>query len=37
MKHYLKPIFVLAALALLASTSVQAETREKMVIALQNR
>jgi hypothetical protein len=34
MKHYLKPIFTLAALALLATTSVQAETREEMVIAL---
>ena len=35
MKHYLKPIFVLTTLALLVSTSVGAQTREKMVIALQ--
>lgn len=34
MKHYLNPVFVLLALALLATTSVQADTREKMVIAL---
>jgi len=34
MKHTMKIIFSLAALALLASASVQAETEEKMVIAL---
>ena len=34
MKHYLKPIFALAALALLGTTSVQAAAEEKMVIAL---
>lgn len=34
MKHYLEPVFVLLALALLATTSVQAGTQEKMVIAL---
>ena len=34
MKHCLKPIFALAALAVLTATSVQAETEEKMVIAL---
>ncbi len=34
MKHYLKPIFVLATFALLASTSVQAESEEKMIIVL---
>ena len=34
MKHYLKPIFALATIAILAATSVQAETEEKMVIAL---
>ena len=34
MKHYMKAIFSLAALALLAAASVQAETVEKMVIAL---
>ena len=34
MKHYMKAIFSLAALALLATASVQAETVEKMVIAL---
>jgi hypothetical protein len=34
MKHYLKPAFVLLALALLATTTVQADTLEKMVIAL---
>ena len=34
MKHYFKPIFALLALALLATTSVQADTQEKMVIAL---
>lgn len=34
MKHYFHPIIALAALALLFSISVQAETSEKMVIAL---
>ena len=34
MKHYLQPVFVLMALALLATTSVQAGNQEKMVIAL---
>ena len=34
MKHYSKPIFVLLALALLATTSAQAGNQEKMVIAL---
>ncbi len=34
MKHYLEPIFALTAIALLATTSVQAETDLKMVIAL---
>jgi len=34
MKHYLKPIFALAALTLLAASLAQAETREKMIIAL---
>ena len=35
MKHYLRPVFALFVLALLTSASVFAETREKMVIALQ--
>ena len=35
MKHYLRPVFALFAFALLISASVYAETREKMVIALQ--
>jgi hypothetical protein len=34
MKHILKPVFALAAFAILASASVQAETQEKMIIAL---
>jgi hypothetical protein len=34
MKHYLTPIFTLAAFALLGATSVQAESEDKMVIAL---
>ena len=34
MKHYLKPIFILTSMALLTATSVQADTEEKMVIAL---
>ena len=34
MKHYMKIIFSMAALALLATASVQAETEEKIVIAL---
>jgi len=34
MKHYLKPIFTLATFALLATTNVQADTEEKMLIAL---
>ena len=34
MKHYLKPVFVLATFAFLAANSVQADTKEKMVIAL---
>lgn len=34
MKHYLKPIFTLIALALLTTTSVQAASEEKMIIAL---
>ena len=34
MKHYLHPVFALAAFAFLAGTSVQAETEEKMIIAL---
>jgi len=34
MKHYMKAIFSLTAMALLAAASVQAETTEKMVIAL---
>jgi len=34
MKHYLKPVFVLATFAFLAASSVQAETEEKLVIAL---
>lgn len=34
MKHYLGPVFVFAALAILACTSAQAETGEKMVVAL---
>ena len=35
MKHYLRPVFALFVLTLLTSVSVFAETREKMVIALQ--
>ena len=35
MKHYLRPVFALFALALLTSGYVFAETREKMIIALQ--
>ena len=34
MKHYMKAFFSSAVLALLAATSVQAESEEKMVIAL---
>jgi len=34
MKGYLKPIFALAATALLATGNVQADTEEKMIIAL---
>ena len=34
MKHYLKPVFALVAFTLLAASSVQAETGEKMIIAL---
>ena len=34
MKHYLKPIFIIPVLACIAVTSVQAESEEKMVIAL---
>lgn len=34
MKHYFQPIFALATFALLSSLSVQADTQEKMVIAL---
>jgi hypothetical protein len=34
MKHYMKAVFSLVALALLATASVQAETKEKMVINL---
>ena len=34
MKRYLKPIFALATVALLATTPVQAETEDKIVIAL---
>jgi len=34
MKHYMKAVFSLAALALLASASVQAESKEKMIIDL---
>ena len=34
MKHYLKPVFALATFAFLAASSVQADTEEKMVIAL---
>ena len=34
MKHYLRPIFTLAALLLLTATSVQVTAGEKMVIAL---
>lgn len=34
MKHYLRPVFALATIALLSATSVQAESMEKMVIAL---
>jgi len=35
MKHYLRPVLTLFVLALLSSASVFAETREKIVIALQ--
>ena len=35
MKHYLRPVFALFVLTLLTSASVLADTREKMVIALQ--
>ena len=34
MKHYLKAIFALIIFALLTSTSVQAGSEEKMIIAL---
>jgi len=34
MKHYMKAVFSLASLALLAAASVQAQSVEKMVIAL---
>jgi len=34
MKHYLKPVFVLATFAFLAASSAHADTEEKMVIAL---
>ena len=34
MKHYLKPLFALAAFALLTTTSVQAQSEQKMIIAL---
>ena len=34
MKGYLKPIFALAAIALLATGNVQADSEEKMIIAL---
>jgi len=34
MKHYLKPIITLAAIAILTTTSVQAQTEEKMVVAI---
>jgi hypothetical protein len=34
MKRYLKPVFTMAAFALLATTNVQADTEEKMIIAL---
>ena len=34
MKHLLKPVFALAIFVILASTSAQADTREKMIIAL---
>ena len=34
MKHYLKPVFALATFAILAASSVQADTEEKMIIAL---
>ena len=34
MKHCLKPIFALATIVILATTSVQAQSEEKMVIAL---
>ncbi len=34
MKHYLNPVFALATFAFLAASSVQANTEEKMVIAL---
>jgi hypothetical protein len=35
MKHYLGPVFALLALALLTSASARAQTREKVVIALE--
>jgi len=34
MKHYLKPVLALASLVIFITTSVQADTQEKMVIAL---
>jgi len=34
MKHYLKPILTLAVVAVLAATSAQAASKEKMIIAL---
>ena len=34
MKHYLKPAFVLATIALLSASYVQADTEKKMVIAI---
>jgi hypothetical protein len=34
MKHYLKPVLALATFAILAASSVQADTEEKMIIAL---
>jgi len=34
MKGYLKPVFALAAIALLAAGNIQADTEEKMIIAL---
>ena len=35
MKHFLRPVFALFVLTLFTSVSAFAETREKMVIALQ--